>query len=258
MFPCYNRSIIISSIDIIVHFFYLIFTNLVLRFHSHCIWWYLMQPTSDELSKTCFLRSNCSQVTPPLVLSWRKKISQRPLWTQMNQKMTSNSFSIAFHRREIGEALGFISIRVLGFQVKLFAPSSLSNNTSKREIPIYFSLLFLKQGRLGWYHWPFRSWIVIFLHSEVVRCVLSIRMTWYILEYNLYFETQSPDLGNIPDPRMFHTHVPYNLLPPSIKVDNCKIIFVCRNPLDYLVSSWHFSRKIQQLVCAESLSLEEG
>lgn len=79
-------------------------------------------------------------------------------------------------------------------------------------------------------------------------------------EYDLYYNTQSPDLEYIQDPRIFSTHTPYDLLSPSIKVSNCKIVYVCRNPLDVLVSLWHFSRKIHPIrpKYDHSLSLEEG
>ncbi|XP_057824919.2 cytosolic sulfotransferase 6-like [Cryptomeria japonica] len=39
-------------------------------------------------------------------------------------------------------------------------------------------------------------------------------------------------------PRVFHTHVPYQALPDSIKSSGCKIIYLARNPKDTFVSLW--------------------
>ncbi|XP_062097965.1 cytosolic sulfotransferase 15-like [Humulus lupulus] len=44
-------------------------------------------------------------------------------------------------------------------------------------------------------------------------------------------------------PRIMNTHIPYSSLPPSIKHSDCKIVYICRNPLDVFVSHWHFSHK---------------
>ncbi|XP_062099656.1 flavonol 3-sulfotransferase-like [Humulus lupulus] len=43
--------------------------------------------------------------------------------------------------------------------------------------------------------------------------------------------------------RLFSTHNAYSLLPHSIKNSKCKIVYICRNPLDLFVSLWHFSQK---------------
>ncbi|KAF5198416.1 Cytosolic sulfotransferase [Thalictrum thalictroides] len=45
-------------------------------------------------------------------------------------------------------------------------------------------------------------------------------------------------------PRLLATHLPYTLLPESIKTSKCKIIYLCRNPRDTFVSMWHFRKKI--------------
>ncbi|CAN1161024.1 Cytosolic sulfotransferase 5 [Linum perenne] len=49
-----------------------------------------------------------------------------------------------------------------------------------------------------------------------------------------------------PESRLFHTHVPYNNLPDSIKNHSrgCKLVYVAREPKDTLVSAWHFYNKI--------------
>ncbi|XP_065871867.1 flavonol sulfotransferase-like [Euphorbia lathyris] len=50
------------------------------------------------------------------------------------------------------------------------------------------------------------------------------------------------------------THVPFNSLPKSILNSNTKIIYVCRNPKDVLVSLWHFSCNKQ----SEIIKFEEA
>ncbi|KAM6559710.1 hypothetical protein CsatA_028949 [Cannabis sativa] len=52
---------------------------------------------------------------------------------------------------------------------------------------------------------------------------------------------------SLPDetkPRIMSAHSPYPSLPPSIMSSNCKIIYICRNPLDLFVSHWHFIHKL--------------
>ncbi|XP_015168206.1 cytosolic sulfotransferase 18-like [Solanum tuberosum] len=45
---------------------------------------------------------------------------------------------------------------------------------------------------------------------------------------------------------LLSTHLPYTLLPISIlESDNCKIIYICREPKDTFVSWWHFTQKIK-------------
>jgi hypothetical protein len=48
--------------------------------------------------------------------------------------------------------------------------------------------------------------------------------------------------GELPSPRLLASHLPYSLLPNGITAD-CKIVYVCRDPKDTLVSFWHFHEK---------------
>ncbi|KAF4393340.1 hypothetical protein CsatB_010000 [Cannabis sativa] len=68
------------------------------------------------------------------------------------------------------------------------------------------------------------------------------------LEFNLYAEAKAPhDLGPdapVTTPRLFSTHLPHILLPESvIKSSECRIVYICRNPLDTIVSFWHFATR---------------
>ncbi|XP_060215241.1 cytosolic sulfotransferase 5-like [Lycium barbarum] len=55
-------------------------------------------------------------------------------------------------------------------------------------------------------------------------------------------------LYTMPSPRLFHTHLPYRVLPDSIKnSDNCKIIYIARNPMDTLISMWHFFNNMKRV-----------
>ncbi|KAF3434243.1 hypothetical protein FNV43_RR25346 [Rhamnella rubrinervis] len=51
-------------------------------------------------------------------------------------------------------------------------------------------------------------------------------------------------LEQLSRPRIFNTHVPYASLPSSIMASNCRIVCVCRNPMDNIVSYWHFVSSI--------------
>lgn len=65
------------------------------------------------------------------------------------------------------------------------------------------------------------------------------------LEYNLYANNQIPNLTYIPKPRHFGTHVPFASLPVSVKSSICRIGYVCRNPFDIYISSWHYLNKVK-------------
>ncbi|GAA0143063.1 transferase [Lithospermum erythrorhizon] len=64
------------------------------------------------------------------------------------------------------------------------------------------------------------------------------------IESLMYVTKPSPDVYSQPSPRLFHTHLPFSVLPESIKKSNCKIVYIARNPKDTLVSLWHFFNTI--------------
>ncbi|KAK9912581.1 hypothetical protein M0R45_036439 [Rubus argutus] len=76
------------------------------------------------------------------------------------------------------------------------------------------------------------------------------------LEYNLYANNQRPDLSNLHEPRLFGTHIPFPSL-GTVKQSNCKIVYICRNPFDTFVSTWHFIIKGKPQSLA-SVSLDEA
>ncbi|XP_073131650.1 cytosolic sulfotransferase 5-like [Henckelia pumila] len=67
------------------------------------------------------------------------------------------------------------------------------------------------------------------------------------LEIKLYVDNQTPDIESFHTaPRLFATHMPYHSLPESIhKTRACKIVYLCRNPKDVLVSIWHFTNRLR-------------
>ncbi|KAM7507969.1 hypothetical protein LguiA_018422 [Lonicera macranthoides] len=65
------------------------------------------------------------------------------------------------------------------------------------------------------------------------------------LEFYLYGKVKKLNLDNIPCPRLFSTHIPFSALPQTIVNSKCRILYICRNPLDQFISYWHFMLKIQ-------------
>ncbi|CAN8240731.1 unnamed protein product [Cochlearia groenlandica] len=63
------------------------------------------------------------------------------------------------------------------------------------------------------------------------------------LELDLYYESSSPDLTKFPisSPRLLSTHMPLHAMQENLKDTPCKIVYVCRNIKDTLVS-WLFFR----------------
>ncbi|KAG8381918.1 hypothetical protein BUALT_Bualt05G0022700 [Buddleja alternifolia] len=78
------------------------------------------------------------------------------------------------------------------------------------------------------------------------------------LEFDAYRDQESPDLEHIPSPRILSIHISYNTLPDSIRESECKIIYICRNPLDLFISLWHFllDNKMEKYV--EQISIDEA
>uniref|UniRef100_A0ACD5TAE0 Uncharacterized protein n=1 Tax=Avena sativa TaxID=4498 RepID=A0ACD5TAE0_AVESA len=75
-------------------------------------------------------------------------------------------------------------------------------------------------------------------------------------EYQLYTGNKIPDLDELPDPRIFATHAPFVSLPRSVLASGCKIVYVCRDPKDTLISLWSFVNKFRIRRGLEPLSVE--
>ncbi|TKW18998.1 hypothetical protein SEVIR_5G469333v4 [Setaria viridis] len=50
----------------------------------------------------------------------------------------------------------------------------------------------------------------------------------------------------LPSPRLLATHIPLSLFPDSLATCGCRIVYVCRDPKDALVSRWHFENKVHR------------
>ncbi|KAL6651077.1 hypothetical protein ACP70R_010002 [Stipagrostis hirtigluma subsp. patula] len=75
-------------------------------------------------------------------------------------------------------------------------------------------------------------------------------------EYQLYTRNRVPNLDELPDPRLFATHVPFVSLPRIVAASGCKIVYVCRDPKDHLVSQWDFANKFRVMDGLEPLPAE--
>ncbi|XP_042495135.1 cytosolic sulfotransferase 5-like [Macadamia integrifolia] len=67
-----------------------------------------------------------------------------------------------------------------------------------------------------------------------------------------------PNLDILPSPRLFGTHIPYTSLPQSIALSGSRIIYICRNTKDNLVSWWHFINKLRLKNSLEPMKVEEA
>ncbi|GJN26972.1 hypothetical protein PR202_gb14942 [Eleusine coracana subsp. coracana] len=75
-------------------------------------------------------------------------------------------------------------------------------------------------------------------------------------EFQIYSRNSVPNLKELPDPRLFATHVPFVSLPRTVATSGCKIVYLCRDPKDTLVSMWHFSNKLRARDGLEPLSVD--
>ncbi|XP_031284169.1 cytosolic sulfotransferase 5-like [Pistacia vera] len=80
------------------------------------------------------------------------------------------------------------------------------------------------------------------------------------LEFDLFMRNQppSPISEDLPTPRIFSTPTPYASLPNSVVNSNCRIVYMCRNPLDQFISHWKFLIQIHQDQSKELVSFDEA
>ncbi|CAA2970738.1 cytosolic sulfotransferase 15-like [Olea europaea subsp. europaea] len=112
------------------------------------------------------------------------------------------------------------------------------------------------------------TWLKALIFSIVNRNNYSIDQTPLLtcnphslvtfLEFNVYWGNDSPDLESIPSPRMFSTHMPYELLPNTILESKCRVVYICRNPLDQFISHRHFLLENKLERDAEPLAIDEA
>jgi hypothetical protein len=55
-----------------------------------------------------------------------------------------------------------------------------------------------------------------------------------------------PNLEQLPPPRIFGCHSHFANLPESIRNSKCKVVYICRNPLDQVVSFFQFAHQFKQ------------
>lgn len=64
-------------------------------------------------------------------------------------------------------------------------------------------------------------------------------------EYKLYANGDVPDLSGLASPRTFATHLPFGSLKETIEKPGVKVVYLCRNPFDTFISSWHYTNNIK-------------
>ncbi|KAJ1271951.1 hypothetical protein BS78_06G165600 [Paspalum vaginatum] len=76
------------------------------------------------------------------------------------------------------------------------------------------------------------------------------------LEMQLFTGDRIPNLDKLPDPRLFSTHLPFVALPKSVVSSGCKILYVCREPKDNLISMWQMANKAKAKHGVEPMPIE--
>jgi hypothetical protein len=54
------------------------------------------------------------------------------------------------------------------------------------------------------------------------------------------------ELQALPSPRLLSTHLPCTSLPSGAPAIGCRIVYLCREPKDVLVSMWHYMNKVRK------------
>ncbi|CAM0149000.1 unnamed protein product [Urochloa decumbens] len=78
----------------------------------------------------------------------------------------------------------------------------------------------------------------------------------------VHFDGVKDELEPIPSPRVLSTHLPYSMLPERITGEDsgCRILYICRNPKDVLVSGWLHFKKVspKSVMGVQSFTLQEA
>ncbi|XP_031097258.1 cytosolic sulfotransferase 12-like [Ipomoea triloba] len=85
-----------------------------------------------------------------------------------------------------------------------------------------------------------------FLVSQEIHPLLTTNPHTLIpgMEYE-YASEETPDFAMSNGRRLLSTHLPQSLLPKSVWESKCKVVYLCRNQKDTIVSFWHFMNKLR-------------
>ncbi|KAF2574728.1 hypothetical protein F2Q70_00001191 [Brassica cretica] len=68
------------------------------------------------------------------------------------------------------------------------------------------------------------------------------------LEVDVFLESSSPNLAKFSaSPRLFSTHMPLHAMQENLNPSPCKIVYVCRNVKDTLISWWFFTCAVHKI-----------
>ncbi|CAK9297461.1 unnamed protein product [Gordionus sp. m RMFG-2023] len=142
--------------------------------------------------------------------------------------------------KEIEEAHIWQGILYPGF---LFKPEVLNDIQSfKVRKDDIFIATFPKSGT------TWTAEIVSLIKSEVnIPFVKSLDISERVIHLETPPNRSLKLLEDLGSPRIFGTHLPFHLLPDSIKKGDCKVIYVMRNPKDVAVSFYHHHRMAKDL-----------
>ncbi|KAJ9537348.1 hypothetical protein OSB04_030081 [Centaurea solstitialis] len=68
----------------------------------------------------------------------------------------------------------------------------------------------------------------------------------------------SPSYRDANSPRLFATHIAYTSLPRSVLDSGCRLVYMCRNPKDVLVSLFHFVNTVRSGQRLGPMTIEEA
>ncbi|XP_073110410.1 cytosolic sulfotransferase 12 isoform X4 [Elaeis guineensis] len=71
-----------------------------------------------------------------------------------------------------------------------------------------------------------------------------------------YVGGHAADYKSLAQPRLLATHIPYSLLPASVADSDCRLVYLCRDPKDVLVSLWHFMKAMKPEIMELSPAFE--
>nr|XP_027119598.1 cytosolic sulfotransferase 5-like [Coffea arabica] len=78
------------------------------------------------------------------------------------------------------------------------------------------------------------------------------------IESMVFVPNSDSVLSGMASPRLLHTHLPYSLLPDSMKNSGCKIVYLTRNPKDTFISFWHYFNSTKVDTCGTERPLVIG